>query len=132
MDYYLRRHQGLKEIYNFSPLHAPPLCPRGGLLTWDVSAAELSHRSALFDRIVKEAESDLRKLLDIPEDFEVLFLPGGATMQFSGVPYNLAGRHKVSNYLTTGLPAGHQGGRQAYRCPRGLAPYPVLHHDPRP
>ena len=73
------------------------------LLTWDVSAAELSHRSALFDRIVREAERDLRKLLGVPEEFEVLFLPGGATMQFSGVAYNLAGRKKVSNYLTTGL-----------------------------
>ena len=108
MDY-LRRHLNLTEVFNFSP--GPCTLPRSvleqasnDLITWDVSAAEMSHRSADFQAIALRTEFDLRKLLSVPDNFHVFFLPGGATMQFAGVPYNLAGGiKKVTNYLTTGL-----------------------------
>ena len=54
-----------------------------------MSVMEMSHRSAAFKGIIEEAEADLRDLLDIPSNYKVLFLQGGATLQFAGVPMNL-------------------------------------------
>ena len=56
-----------------------------------MSVMEMSHRSAEFRDILEETEGDLRKLMDIPGNYKVLFLQGGASMQFASVPLNLAG-----------------------------------------
>ncbi|MBO0723337.1 MAG: 3-phosphoserine/phosphohydroxythreonine transaminase [Blastocatellia bacterium] len=67
-----------------------------------MSVLEISHRSATFEQIIKEAEDDLRKLLAIPENYKVLFLQGGASLQFSMVPMNLLPRGESADYLLTG------------------------------
>ena len=64
------------------------------------SVLEASHRSPEFDRILAEAESDLRALAGIPKNYKVLFLQGGASLQFSMVPMNLL--RKKAGYLLTG------------------------------
>nr|WP_199064093.1 3-phosphoserine/phosphohydroxythreonine transaminase [Chromobacterium sp. ASV5] len=66
-----------------------------------MSVMEISHRSELFLRVASEAEQDLRAILDIPARYRVLFLQGGAAMQFSQVPMNLL-RGKTADYLHTG------------------------------
>ena len=55
-----------------------------------MSLMEMSHRSKVYDTIIKEAEADLRDLLNIPSNYKVLFLQGGASQQFSAVPLNLS------------------------------------------
>jgi phosphoserine aminotransferase len=67
-----------------------------------MSVLEMSHRSAPFDKIIKEAEADLRTLLGIPETYKVLFLQGGASLQFSMVPMNLLLKGKSADYILTG------------------------------
>ena len=66
-----------------------------------MSVMELSHRSAAFDAIIKEAEALLRELMDIPDNYKVLFLQGGASTQFSMIPLNLA-LGKKAYYLVAG------------------------------
>lgn len=66
------------------------------------SVMEMSHRSADFKKIIEDAEANLRKLMGIPDDYAVLFLQGGGTLQFSMVPLNLmTGSHKA-DYVITG------------------------------
>ena len=61
------------------------------------SVMEISHRSAAFKEIIAAAESNLRELLAIPEDYAVLFLQGGSRLQFSMIPMNLLGpNHEVA------------------------------------
>jgi phosphoserine aminotransferase len=67
-----------------------------------MSVLEISHRSAKFEQIINEAEADLRKLLNIPENYKVLFLQGGASLQFSMVPMNLLPKGSSADYLLTG------------------------------
>jgi phosphoserine aminotransferase len=67
-----------------------------------MSVLEVSHRSATFERIMNEAESDLRRLLGIPENYKVLFLQGGASLQFTMVPINLLPKDGSADYLITG------------------------------
>jgi phosphoserine aminotransferase len=67
-----------------------------------MSVLEISHRSPAFEQIIKEAEDDLRTLLSIPENYRVLFLQGGASLQFSMVPMNLLTRGSSADYLLTG------------------------------
>lgn len=55
-----------------------------------MSVMEMSHRGKEFDSIIKQAEADLRQLLNIPDNYYVLFLQGGASTQFSAIPLNLA------------------------------------------
>jgi len=62
---------------------------------------EMSHRSKVFDKIIKDAEADLRKLMNIPSNYKVLFLQGGGHLQFSMVPINLM-KNKVADYIITG------------------------------
>ena len=64
---------------------------------------EISHRSKQFSAIIEEAEADLRQLLNLPADFHVLFLQGGATLQFSMVPMNLLGQNQTADYIVTGV-----------------------------
>lgn len=68
-----------------------------------MSVMEMSHRSPRFEKIIREAESDLRKLMKIPANYKVLFLQGGATTQFSAVPMNLLNGSKKADYVVTGL-----------------------------
>ncbi len=62
---------------------------------------EMSHRSKVFDQIAKEAEADLRKLMNIPDNYKVLFIQGGATLQFAAIPWNLM-RNGKAVYIETG------------------------------
>lgn len=66
------------------------------------SVMEMSHRSPVYDNIIKTAEADLRKLMDIPDNYRVLFLQGGATTQFSAVPLNLMNKNKKADYIVSG------------------------------
>ena len=63
---------------------------------------EMSHRSAAFESILSEAEQRLRRLLSIPDSYAVLFMQGGATLQFSAVPLNLLGKASSAAYLVSG------------------------------
>lgn len=78
---------------------------RDELLDWQskgMSVMEMSHRSDEFVSIAEAAEANLRKLLEISDEYAVLFLQGGATQQFSAVPLNLLGEKKTANYVNTG------------------------------
>ena len=66
-----------------------------------MSVMEMSHRSKVFDEIIKEAEADLRDLMNIPDNYKVLFLQGGASQQFAAVPMNLM-KNKKAGYIITG------------------------------
>ena len=66
-----------------------------------MSVMEMSHRSKMFDEIIDEAEADLRTLLQIPDDYAVMFLQGGATLQFAQIPMNLM-KNRVADYIVTG------------------------------
>ena len=66
-----------------------------------MSVMEMSHRSKAFDNIIKEAEADLRKLMNIPDNYKVLFLQGGASQQFAMIPMNFM-RNRKAGYILTG------------------------------
>jgi len=66
-----------------------------------MSVMEMSHRSKMFDEIIQEAEADLRELLNIPSNYKVLFLQGGASLQFAQIPMNLM-KNRVADYIVTG------------------------------
>ena len=61
-----------------------------------MSVMEMSHRSKVYDQIIKEAEADIRDLMDIPDNYKVLFLQGGASQQFAMIPMNLM-KNKVAD-----------------------------------
>lgn len=67
----------------------------------DMSVMEISHRSALFQTIIEETEADLRALMKIPDDYEVLFLQGGTSLQFAMIPMNFM-RNRKADYIVTG------------------------------
>lgn len=66
-----------------------------------MSVMEMSHRSKAYDTIIKEAEADLRDLMNIPDNYKVLFLQGGASQQFAMIPMNLM-KNGVADYIVTG------------------------------
>ena len=66
-----------------------------------MSVMEMSHRSKVYDNIIKTAEQDLRDLMNIPDNYKVLFLQGGASQQFAMIPMNLM-KNKVADYIVTG------------------------------
>lgn len=66
-----------------------------------MSVMEMSHRSKMFETIIEEAEADLRDLLQIPDNYKVLFMQGGASQQFAMIPMNLM-KNKVADYIVTG------------------------------
>ena len=66
-----------------------------------MSVMEMSHRSKVYDAIIKEAEADLRELMNIPDNYKVLFLQGGASQQFAMIPMNLM-KNKKADYIVTG------------------------------
>lgn len=67
-----------------------------------MSVMEMSHRSKTFDAIIQDAEADLRELMNIPDNYKVLFLQGGASLQFAMIPMNLM-KNKVADYVVTGM-----------------------------
>lgn len=76
------------------------------LMDWQhlgVSVMEVSHRSKEFIALAAGVDSKLRQLLDIPAEYEVLLLSGGARSQFAAIPLNLLGHHVTANYAVTGL-----------------------------
>lgn len=76
------------------------------LLDWHgkgLSIMEMSHRGNDFVGVAAKAESDLRTLLNIPENYKVLFLQGGASLQFSAIPLNLLGKNNKADYIHTGI-----------------------------
>lgn len=97
-------------VYNFSA--GPAMMPepvleeiRSELLNYrgsGMSVMEMSHRSPVFQQILQEAKTDLRALMDIPEDYEILFIQGGGTVQFSMVPLNLMPRGGKADYIISG------------------------------
>ena len=100
----------MKRIFNFSA--GPAMLPfpvlqkvQEELLDWrdsGMSVMEMSHRGKHFTPILAEAKNDLRQLLNIPEDYEILFLQGGATAQFAAVPLNLLGDREKADYVLSG------------------------------
>ena len=74
-----------------------------------MSVMEMSHRSKVYDTIIKEAEQDLRDLMNIPDNYKVIFLQGGASLLFAGVPMNLMKNGKAA-YIITG-----QWAKKAYQ-----------------
>ena len=99
----------MSRVYNFSA--GPAVLPEEVLreaademLDYNgtgMSVMEMSHRSKAFDDIIKTAEKDLRDLMNIPDNYKVLFLQGGASQQFAAVPMNLM-KNKVADYIITG------------------------------
>lgn len=100
----------MSRIYNFSagPSALPePVLERAQaeLLDWKglgMSVMEVSHRGRDFIEFTAKAEADLRELLGVPDDYYVLFLAGGATLQFASVPLNLAPPGSTVDYVLTG------------------------------
>ena len=97
-------------VYNFS---AGPACLPEAVLKKaqeelfeyggsGMSVMEMSHRSADYEAIIAKAEADLRTLMNIPDGYKVLFLQGGASLQFTMVPMNLMNQYKRAIYLKTG------------------------------
>ncbi len=74
-----------------------------------MSVMEMSHRSKTYDNIIKTAEQDLRDILNIPDNYKVLFMQGGASTQFAMIPMNLM-KNKVADYIITG-----QWAKKAYK-----------------
>lgn len=66
------------------------------------SVMEMSHRSKEFGKIIEDAEANLREIMNIPDNYKVMFLQGGGTLQFSMVPLNLLRNSKKADYLITG------------------------------
>ena len=99
----------MKRVYNFSA--GPAVLPEEVLREaaeemldykgTGMSVMEMSHRSKAYQQIIDEAEQDLRDLLEIPDNYKVLFLQGGAHLQFSMIPLNLM-KNKVADYIVTG------------------------------
>ncbi len=67
-----------------------------------MSVMEMSHRSKAFESIIQMAEADLRQLLNIPDNYKVMFLQGGASLQFAMIPMNLLPKGKGADYILTG------------------------------
>ena len=67
-----------------------------------MSVMEMSHRSPEYDAIIKEAEALLREIMEIPDNYKVLFLQGGASTQFAAVPLNLMNKNKKADYILSG------------------------------
>ena len=74
-----------------------------------MSVMEMSHRSKMFSDIIETAEADLRELMNIPDNYKVLFLQGGASSQFSAIPMNLM-KNKEADFIITG-----QWAKKAYK-----------------
>ena len=104
----------MKRAYNFSA--GPAVLPESVLLHAQeellnyegtgISVLEMSHRSKTFDKIINDAEILLRRVYQIPENYRVLFLQGGATGMFTALPLNLA-QTGTADYVISGIFAGN-------------------------
>ena len=100
----------MDRVYNFSA--GPSMLPievlkraQEDLLCYGdsgLSVMEMSHRTPEFESILHAAEASLRTLMNIPENYKVLFLQGGASTQFASVPLNLLSEHKCADYIVSG------------------------------
>ena len=107
----------MSRVYNFSA--GPAVLPEAVLRQaaaemldyrgCGMSVMEMSHRSSTYQNIIDRAESDLRELMGIPENYKVLFLQGGASQQFAMIPMNFM-KNKVADYIITG-----QWAKKAYQ-----------------
>ena len=104
----------MKRVFNFSagPSMLPvPVLERAASEMLDyngsgMSVMEMSHRSSVYEEIINAAEANLRKLMNIPDNYKVLFLQGGASTQFAAVPLNLIGRTGKADYVVSGQFSG--------------------------
>ncbi|MDE5593275.1 MAG: 3-phosphoserine/phosphohydroxythreonine transaminase [Clostridiales bacterium] len=97
-------------VYNFSA--GPSMLPlevlkrvQSGLIDYDgtgMSVMEMSHRSKPYDKINNDVEALLRELMNVPDDYDILFVQGGATNQFSAVPLNIGTVNRKADYVLTG------------------------------
>lgn len=111
------------KIYNFSA--GPAVMPvpvlekaQSEILSLDgigMSVMEISHRSKNFAPILEAAENGLRQLLNVPQNYRILFLQGGATQQFSMIPMNFLGQSETADYVITGA-WGKKALKEAKRC----------------
>lgn len=112
----------MRRVYNFSA--GPSMLPQevleraaAEMLNYEgsgMSVMEMSHRSPVYEKIIKEAESLLRCVMDIPDSYKVLFLQGGASTQFAAVPLNLMNGSKKADYVLSGqfsMKAFQEGGK---------------------
>jgi len=107
----------MARVYNFSA--GPAVLPEEVLMEaaaemldyngTGMSVMEMSHRSKAYQQIIDEAEADLRDLMNIPDNYKVLFLQGGASQQFAMIPMNLM-KNGVADYIITG-----QWAKKAYQ-----------------
>ena len=107
----------MSRVYNFSA--GPAVLPEPVLqelaaemmdyIGTGMSVMEMIHRSAAFQKIIDDAEQDLRDLMHIPDNYKVLFLQGGASQQFAMIPMNLM-RNRVADFIVTG-----QWAKKAYQ-----------------
>ena len=108
----------MARVYNFSA--GPSMLPEDVLKTAAAemleygtsgqSVMEMSHRSKEYQAIIDQAEADLREIMNIPDNYEVLFLQGGASTQFAMVPLNLMTKNGKADYIITG-----QWAKKAYK-----------------
>ncbi|HFD87420.1 MAG TPA: 3-phosphoserine/phosphohydroxythreonine transaminase [Gammaproteobacteria bacterium] len=100
----------MSRVFNFSA--GPAALPEAVLkqasdemLDWHsngMSVMEMSHRGKAFMSIAAQAEADFREIMEIPDNYKVLFLQGGASLQFAAIPMNLLGLKKSADYINTG------------------------------
>lgn len=101
----------MARVYNFSA--GPSMLPlealqkaQAELLDYQgsgQSVMEMSHRSKVFDGIIKEAEALFREIMNIPDNYKVLFLQGGASAQFAAIPLNFMNKNNKADYILTGV-----------------------------
>lgn len=101
----------MARVYNFSA--GPSMLPlealekaQAELLDYEgsgQSVMEMSHRSKVFDKIIKDAETLFREIMNIPDNYKVLFLQGGASAQFSAIPLNFMNKNNKADYILTGV-----------------------------
>lgn len=123
------------KIYNFSA--GPAILPvpvlekaREELLSLGgigMSVMEISHRSKPFEAILASAEQGIRDLLSVPDNYRILFLQGGATLQFSMIPLNFLGADETADYVITGA-WGKKALKEAKRCGTANVIYSSAEH----
>ena len=105
-----RKGESMSRVYNFSagpsmlPVEVLEIAQRE-LLSYaetGMSVMEMSHRTPEFESIINAAEASLRKLMNIPDNYKVLFMQGGASLQFAAVPLNLLSERKCADYIVSG------------------------------
>jgi phosphoserine aminotransferase len=112
-----------EKIYNFSA--GPAVLPAAVLQKAQkemlslggsgMSVMEISHRSRYFAPVLQQAESGIRALLNVPENYRILFLQGGASLQFSMIPLNFLGANEFADYVLTGA-WGVKALKEAEKC----------------